>query len=124
MARINRRGFLHVSASLAWSMAGLQLLAACTPAAPSAPTASGARVKLPTSIPIANLPKPDLPGTPDGLVVPGYLRYPSSLVKSVAQPPGKGGDVNALTVSLSTAPTPIDQNPAWQQVNKELGVTL
>jgi putative aldouronate transport system substrate-binding protein len=128
MARISRRGFLHVTAGLAWSVVGLQLLAACTPAAPSAPATSsasaGGRVKLPTSVPMANLPKPDLPGTPDGLVVPGYLRYPSSLVKSVAQPPGKGGDVNALTVSLSTAPTPLDQNPAWQQVNKELGVTL
>src|SRR5882672_1440637 len=100
MARISRRGFLHVAADLAWSVVGLQLLAACTPAAPSAPAASSAgavgRVKLPTSVAVANLPKPDLPGTPDGLVVPGYLRYPSSLVKSVAQPPGKGGDVNAL----------------------------
>jgi putative aldouronate transport system substrate-binding protein len=126
MAQISRRRLLYVSAGVA----GLQLLAACSPAAPSAPTASSAGgkaliiIKLPTSVPIANLPKPDLPGTPDGLVVPGYLRYPSSLLKSVAQPPGKGGDVNALTVSLSTAPTPIDQNPAWQQVNKELGVTL
>jgi putative aldouronate transport system substrate-binding protein len=128
MVRISRRGFLHVSATLAWSAVGLQLVAACTPSAPSAPASSsantGGRVKLPTSVPMANLPKPDLPGTPDGVVVPGYLRYPSSLVKSVAQPPGKGGDVNALTVSLSTAPTLLDQNPAWQQVNKELGVTL
>jgi putative aldouronate transport system substrate-binding protein len=128
MVRISRRGFLHVSATLAWSAVSLQLVAACTPSAPSAPASSsastGGRVKLPTSVPMANLPKPDLPGTPDGVVVPGYLRYPSSLVKSVAQPPGKGGDVNALTVSLSTAPTLLDQNPAWQQVNKELGVTL
>src|SRR5207244_1603675 len=94
MARISRRGFLHGSANLAWGVVGLQLLSACTPAAPSAPTTSsastGGRVKLPTSVPMANLPKPDLPGTPDGLVVPGYLRYPSSLVKSVPQPPGKG----------------------------------
>jgi putative aldouronate transport system substrate-binding protein len=116
---------------------GAQLLAACTPssqpAARSAPAASattgaapngGGKVKLPTSIPMSNLPKPDLPGTPDGLVVPGYQRYPGNLIKSVTQAPGKGGDVNAITVSLSTAPTPLEQNPAWQQVNKDLGVTL
>jgi len=65
-----------------------------------------------------------MPGSPDGLLAPGYLRYPSNLVKSVPQPPGKGGEVNALTTSLSPAPTPMDSNPAWQQVNKELGVTL
>jgi putative aldouronate transport system substrate-binding protein len=130
-ARITRRGFFHVSAGLAWSAVGVQLVAACTPAVPSAPAASnvssagtGARLKLPTSVPMSNLPKADLPGTADGLVVPGYLRYPANLAKSVAQVPGKGGEVNAITVSLSTAPTPVDQNPAWQQVNKELGVTL
>ena len=127
--RMSRRALLQTSAVLAWSAVGVQLIAACTPAAPSAPapastTTSAARVKLPTSTPIANLPKPDLPGTPDGLVMPGYLRYPSQLLKSVPQAPGRGGEVNAITVSLSPPPTPLDQNPAIQQVNKELGVTL
>jgi putative aldouronate transport system substrate-binding protein len=52
------------------------------------------------------------------------MRYPTNLIKSVPQPPGKGGEVNALTSSLSTAPTPLENNPAWQQVNKELGVSI
>jgi putative aldouronate transport system substrate-binding protein len=130
----SRRGFLKLGVSAI----GLQLAAACAlPGAPNqspganstttkgatTPTAGG-RLQLPTYSPMTNLPKPDLAGTPDGLVMPGYLRYPSSLVKSVPQPPGRGGEVNALTVSLSPAPTPLDQNPAMQQVNRELGVTL
>src|SRR6185436_11796775 len=85
---------------------------------------SGGKVKLPTFAALPNLPSADLPGTPDGLLAPGYQRYPANLIKSVSQPPGKGGDVNALTASLSTAPAPLENNPAWQQVNKELGVTL
>ena len=28
--------------------------------------------------------------------MPGYIKYPANLVKSVPQPPGKGGDVNAI----------------------------
>lgn len=119
----------------------MQLLAACAPAASSgggsasAPTSTGStssggstssssRVKLPSYVPLANLPNADLPGSADGLVQPGYLKYPASLVKSVPQPPGKGAQVNAITVSLSPAPTPLDQNPAQQQVNKELGTQL
>jgi len=64
------------------------------------------RVKLPSYVALPNLPPADLPGTPDGLLAPGYQRYPSNLIKSVPLPPGKGGDVNGLTASLSTAPTP------------------
>jgi putative aldouronate transport system substrate-binding protein len=107
--------------------AGLPVLAACAPAAPrtpGAPTSSGGKVTLPTHVPLPNLPAADMPGTSDGLLAPGYLKYPANLIKSVPQPPGKGGDVNGLTVSLSPSPTPLDNNPAWQQVNKELGVTL
>jgi putative aldouronate transport system substrate-binding protein len=81
-------------------------------------------VRLPTYVALPNLPPPDLPGTSDGLLAPGYQNYPSNLIRSVPQPPGKGGEVNALTVSLSPPPTPLESNAAWQQVNKEVGVTL
>src|ERR1700681_3272563 len=98
---ISRRALIARCAALACSAVGLQHITACTPATPRAPAAtstnSGGKLKLPTSMPMANLPKPDLPGTADGLVMPGYLRYPSNLVKSVPQPPGKGGEVNAIT---------------------------
>ena len=69
-------------------------------------------------MPLPNLPPADLPGSPDGLLAPGYLKYPANLITSVPQPPGKGGTVEALTTSLSPPPTPLDSNAAQQQVNK------
>src|SRR5215216_4035228 len=129
---VSRRAFLRAASGVLLGAASMPVLAACASGAParsgssasSSSAASGGKVKLPTYAALPNLPSPDLPGTPDGLLAPGYQRYPSKLVRSVPQPPGKGGDVNALTASLSTAPTPLENNPAWQQVNKELGVTL
>jgi putative aldouronate transport system substrate-binding protein len=131
---ISRRALLRGAGGVVLAAASLPLAAACVPGAPAtsagsatksgASAGAGGKVKLPTYVALPNLPAADLPGTPDGLLAPGYQRYPANLIKSVPQPPGKGGDVNALTASLSTAPTPMDSNPVWQQVNKELGVTL
>lgn len=130
---LSRRALFRTTGSVFLAAAGIPLLAACAPGAPPAsgtrtssaatPSASG-KVQLPSYAPLSGLPSADMPGSPDGLLAPGYLRYPSNLVKSVPQPPGKGGEVNALTTSLSPAPTPMDSNPTWQLVNKELGVTL
>src|ERR1043165_4108682 len=89
--RLSRRGLLRATAGLAFTTIGMPLLAACSPAAPSGGSGTGpsssARVKLPTYAPLPNLPKPDLDGSPDGLVEPGYLKYPVNLIKSVPQPP-------------------------------------
>src|SRR5215204_81436 len=103
------------------------------PAAAPAPTTAPAVVppkpagvalgQLPTYVPVQGLPAPDLPGTPDGLVSPAYLTYPKDkLFQSVKDPPGRGGEVH---VSLQTANPPwppVDQNPAWQAVNKAANV--
>jgi putative aldouronate transport system substrate-binding protein len=79
--------------------------------------------QLPAYVPIQGLPTPDLPGTPDGLVSPAYLTYPKDkLFQSVKDPPGRGGEVH---ISLQTANPPwppVDQNPAWQAVNKAANV--
>jgi putative aldouronate transport system substrate-binding protein len=132
-ADVSRRTFLRRASGIVLGAAGMQLVAACAPSAPSRPatppssgggTPSGGRVVLPTYQPLANLPPADLLGSPDGLLAPGYLKYPTNLIKSVPQPPGRGGEVNALTVSLSPAPTALENNVAWQQVNKEVGVSL
>jgi putative aldouronate transport system substrate-binding protein len=123
-----RRAFLRLTGGVLLGAASMPLLAACASSAPtttaSSASKSSARVKLPNHTDLPNLPSANLPGTPDGLLAPGYQRYPGKLLKSVAQPPGKGGEVNGLTTSLSPAPTPLENNPAQQQVNKELGVTL
>src|ERR1051326_4343287 len=94
---LSRRSFLRTVTGAAV----LPLLSACVPAVPATSTPAAAagvgKVKLPTYAALPNLPPPDLPGTPDGLLAPGYQKYPSNLIRSVAQPPGKGGDLNALT---------------------------
>ncbi|MDE3078345.1 MAG: hypothetical protein KGJ86_23215, partial [Chloroflexota bacterium] len=68
--------------------------------------------------------KPDLPGSPDGLINPGFQNYPANPVKTVPNPPGKGGEVSVMTWWALAPPTPMDQNTLWQAVNKELGATL
>jgi len=131
---MSRRTLLRVAGGVLLGAASMPLAAACAPNLPAtsagssatsgASAGAGGKVKLPSYAALPNLPSPDLPGTPDGLLAPGYLHYPTNLIKSVPQPPGKGGEVNALTASLSTAPTPLESNPTWQQVNRELGVTI
>jgi putative aldouronate transport system substrate-binding protein len=81
-------------------------------------------VTLPAYVPLTNLPRPDLPGTPDGLVAPGYTHYPADLQPSMRQPPGRGSQVNVMTFSLNPPPSPLEQNQAWQEVNRKLGVRL
>jgi putative aldouronate transport system substrate-binding protein len=80
-------------------------------------------VTLPSRIPIQTA-TPDLPGSADGLVDPGYVNYPSSPFKAVAETPGSGGDVNVATWTLGAPPAGVDSNAMWQEVNKQLGVNL
>jgi len=68
-------------------------------------------------------PPPDKPGSPDGVLPPLYVNLPSNLVKSIAQPPGKGGTVTKMT-QVTAAQIPLDQNVTWQEVNRQLGVNL
>jgi hypothetical protein len=98
--------------------------AVARPATPatSAPGAALGKLRLPTFVPAA-VPPPDFPATESGLQA-GYKVYPKNLVKSVATPPGTGGDVTALT-SLPFPPSPpLEENTAWQAVNKQLNATL
>jgi len=107
------------------------LAAACAPPAPTprtTPAAPGAQasasVSLPTYVPFQG-PKPDFAPSADGVVPAGYLTFPQNLVKSANGPVGKQGDeATFLTYSINPTPAPVDQNPAWQQVNKDLGLDL
>jgi putative aldouronate transport system substrate-binding protein len=80
-------------------------------------------VQLPTYVAFQG-PPPDLPGSPDGLVPPGYLDYPLNPVKSVPQPVGNGQDVTAVTYATQAPPTAAEQNPAWQRVNQDTGFNI
>jgi putative aldouronate transport system substrate-binding protein len=144
-ARLSRRGFVRHATGIALAgAAGVPLfLSACgQPAAPAgggpttqapAPGASGgtskasggssARAALPTHVPFQG-PKADLLGDDAAGVPAGYLKFPQSPVKTVAEAPGKGGEINAFTPTFQPPPTPMEQNAAWQELNKRLNATL
>ena len=125
--RMHRRRFVRL-VGFAASGAGTLLLA-CGKAAPPAaaptpvvgqslPTKSAA--VFPTYQAAANRPAPDFPS--DGpLYEDGYNNYPRNPVRSVRQTPGAGGAVTAFVQPLQPSPTPLEQNPAWQEVNRQLG---
>jgi putative aldouronate transport system substrate-binding protein len=79
-------------------------------------------VKLPTYVPFAG-PKPDLAGNAQGLD-PAFFKFPTDLVKSVAQPPGDGSPVSAIVYLTLAAPPAMGQNTAWQAINKAINGTL
>lgn len=145
LARLSRRGFVRRTTGIALAgAAGVPLLlSACgqptAPAsggaaapAPAAGTSSGtskgsgassARAALPTHVPFQG-PKPDLPGDDATGLPSGYLKFPQNLVKTVPAPPGKGDEINAFTPTFQPPPTPMEQNAAWQELNKRLNATL
>ena len=51
---------------------------------------------------------------------------PTNPVKALpATPPGSGSKVDIFTTAfLPLPPTPLEQNPAWQEVNKQLNATV
>ncbi|MBV9174977.1 MAG: hypothetical protein JOZ81_33370 [Chloroflexi bacterium] len=137
--RVSRRTFLRTASAAA---AVLPLLSACTtsvPAAPTAaPTAAATAVRasgtaqpksvalgaLPTFTPVQG-PPPQLPGTPDGLVSPAWTSYPkASLFQSVKPTPGRGGDVSVTLEAIQPPGPPVDQNVAWQAINKAVNAKL
>jgi putative aldouronate transport system substrate-binding protein len=137
-ARLDRRAFVTRAGLVAAGALGVSMLEACTPGSPAAPAsggapasgtaaakpgaAGGAAVKLPTYVPFQG-PKPDLAGNEQGLD-PAFFKFPTDLTQTVSTPPGDGSTVNAL-VYLTLAPPPaLEQNAAWQAVNKALNVTL
>src|SRR5690349_20605881 len=121
---VTRRALLSNTARGVGVAFALPLLQACAPAAPTAaPTAgSTGALKLPTYVPFQG-PKPDLPGTPQG-VADAYFSYPKNLVKTVTTPPGTASSITLFTNPAGGAPPPLEQNPAWQQVNKDLNVNF
>ena len=121
---MDRRTFVSGSSALA----AVTMLEACAPTAPSAkpvagtPAAGSGQAKLPTYVPFQG-PKPDLAGNEQGLD-PAYFKFPSNLVQSVSTPPGDGSTIRALTYLTLAPPPPMEQNAAWQAVNKALNATL
>src|SRR5579859_4698273 len=127
MATLTRRAFIGNTAGVA---AGLTLLAGCglAPRPSAGPTAAGgdansARSRIPSYVAVQDGPKADLPARPDG-VDAGYFTFPQTLFKSVKDAPGKGEDVTLMTNLIQGAVVALDQNSAWQAVNKDMGLTV
>ncbi|MGH2519002.1 MAG: hypothetical protein ACRDF8_04300, partial [Chloroflexota bacterium] len=89
----------------------------------SAPASGSGSNAYPTYTPYANKPKPDYPSI-GPLYEDGYDNYPANPVKSVATPPGKGSDVSIFSIGLFPPPNPLDQNPAWKAVNKDVNANI
>ncbi|MBV8085709.1 MAG: hypothetical protein JO247_12950 [Chloroflexi bacterium] len=94
--------------------------AAATPAASGAP--SGA---YPTYAALQGGPKPDFPAL-GPLYEDGFTYFPANPIKTWNKPaPGSGGAVQVFVGATRPAvATPVDQNPAWQQINKTLNANV
>lgn len=86
------------------------------------PVASG----LPTYIPLQGGPRPDLPSpNPAQFVEDGFVNYPANPVKALpAEPPGMGNTLELFVTSFFPVPTAFEQNPAWQEMNRQLNQTV
>jgi putative aldouronate transport system substrate-binding protein len=83
---------------------------------------SGSKLAMPTYVPVQAV-APDIAGSAEGLDA-GYYSYPANPVPTVPTPPGRGGDISMLTWNIGSPVTPMEQNPAWQQLNTLVGATL
>jgi len=136
-----RRVFLRNSGALV--ALGLPLVAACAAPAPGngQPTAAAPAANAPTTAPAAAQPKPapgarlptfiptagqtpDLPGSADGLVSPGWTSYPKQLFQAVPEPPGAGSDVSVSLESNNPPMPSVDQNAQWQAINKAMNAKM
>jgi len=131
----SRRDFLRIVVAITAGGVGLPLLGACGTVAPSAPTpppasSAGAGAAKPASaypsfVASSGAAKPDFPsGGP--LYEDGFSTYPINPQKALtATPPTSSSKVQCYTNNSAPAPpTPVEQNQAWQTVNKELGADV
>lgn len=81
----------------------------------------GEDLQLPVSLERPALEGTTLSKVPD--VPPAYSRLPMPGVKSVAEKPGKGGEVSTFTITWGV-PAKLDGNVWYETLNEALGVTL
>jgi putative aldouronate transport system substrate-binding protein len=94
-----------------------------TPAAAPKPAAAAASGPYPTYIPFTGGPKPDYHDDKP-IFADGFENYPASPFKANPSAPGAGGVVNVLIAAYFPVPTPYEQNPTWQAVNKQLNADV
>jgi putative aldouronate transport system substrate-binding protein len=80
----------------------------------------------PVTVSATGGPPPDFPST-GAWIDNGYVNYPANPVKlfSASEAPGRGGEVSWFArMNYSVAPTPLEQNPTWQETNRQLNATI
>jgi putative aldouronate transport system substrate-binding protein len=133
-AEFSRRRFLRVAGRVAGGAMAVPLLAACAPTGPGAtparpaaavPTTTGAAANsvYPRYAAFTGGPKADYPAM-GPMYDDGFNSYPASPFKAIAEAPGTGSNVNIMSIQLFPPPAPLDQNPAWQAVNKALNANV
>jgi putative aldouronate transport system substrate-binding protein len=131
---VSRRGFIRLASGGVLAGSAPALLSACSGVAPAAPTSppaapagasGGAASTYPNYYPVTSGPTPDIQAAGPEYQV-GFVNFPKNPPKSWTKaPPGSGGTVVSYTNSgAPLPPTPMDQNPAWQEVNKQLNATV
>jgi putative aldouronate transport system substrate-binding protein len=125
---LNRRQFIERTGFAVGALGLPLLLEACAPAtpagAPAAPSGTSAAKTgsvFPTYVPFPNKPKPDYPSSGDPYM-DGYDNYPKNPVKALSGDVGSRSTVTSMTIGLFPPPTPFENNPAWQEINKQLNV--
>lgn len=125
---VSRRSVLRTSALGAGAAAlSVPLLSACggSGSASGGVSSSGLKTSLPDYVPLAGGVKPDIPsvtGVNGAVTEPGYLSYPTNLVKAVSEVPGSGGSYSAVTPLWGSIPTA--GNAYYRAVNKALGANI
>ena len=75
-------------------------------------------------MPLQNGPKPDYVSAGQQYE-DGWDLYPAKPVKSWTKaPPGAGTTISVFTNAYNPPSTPLEQNPAWQEVNKQLNANV
>jgi putative aldouronate transport system substrate-binding protein len=105
------------------SAAATPVSVVATPASAAATGVKFAGVLLPSFIPNTSGAKADLPSS-GANISDAYIAYPKDPPKVNRDTPGRGGDVTTHVGAYYPPSTPLDQNPAWQEVNRQLGVTV
>jgi putative aldouronate transport system substrate-binding protein len=95
-----------------------------TPAATAAAPIKSGGVTLPTYLPFTGGPKPDIPAATTNLS-DGYFNYPAAPFKAnPGPPPGKASTITTYVGAYYPPGTTMDQNPAWQEVNRQLNASV
>jgi putative aldouronate transport system substrate-binding protein len=124
-SHLTRRGFLAAAAGAAGAVAAGPLLAACGngPAAQAGSTSTSELSKiLPAYVPLEQTGiKPDYASVNGS--EPGYLSYPTTLVRTVSETPGSGGSYTAIAPDWGAIPRTVG-NTYYQALNAALGANM